>query len=199
LNKKINKKTFKTKTVMNVVRFSDVEEKILKIRDENVILDSDVAALYGVETREINQAVKNNPEKFPTGYVIETTQDEKTELIKIFDRFNNLKHSPFCPAAFTEKGLYMLATILKSPRATQTTIAIVEAFAKIRELSRTIAALSQSQEEFQQKQLMQKGGDIIADIFGESLKATDSETVYELNFALFKLKHTVRRSADDKS
>ena len=91
----------------------------------------------------------------------------------------------------------MLATILKSPQATQTTIAIVEAFAKIRELSRTIAALSQGSEEFQQKQLMQKSGDIIADIFGDDLKATDSETSFELNFALFKVKHTVRRKTDD--
>ena len=118
---------------MNVVKFSEVEEKVLKIRGENVILDSDVAVLYGVETKRVNEALKNNPEKFPDGYVIGVS-----------------------PTAFTEKGLYMLATILKSPQATQTTIAIVEAFAKIRELSRTIAALSQSHEEFQQKQLMQK-------------------------------------------
>ncbi|MCL2727996.1 MAG: ORF6N domain-containing protein, partial [Bacteroidales bacterium] len=133
---------------MNVVRFSDVEDKILKIRDENVILDSDVATLYGVETMRINEAVKNNPDKFPEGYVIELTADEKREVIENFDN-PKTKFSPTLPKAFTEKGLYMLATILKSPRATQTTIAIVEAFAKIRELSRTIAALSQSPEEFQ--------------------------------------------------
>ena len=183
---------------MNVVRFSDVEEKILKIRDENVILDSDVAALYNVETREINQAIRNNPDKFPDGYVVRLSQEEwqnlkSNILISSWGGKNKL------PNAFTEKGLYMLATILKSPRATQTTIAIVEAFAKIRELSRTIAALSQSPEEFQQKQLMQKSGDMIVDIFGENLKATDSETIYELNFALFKLKHTVRRSSEDKT
>ena len=117
------------------------------------------------------------------------------------ENFDNpkTKFSPTLPKIFTEKGLYMLATILKSQQATQTTIAIVEAFAKIRELSRTIAALSQSSEEFQQKQLMQKSGDMIVDIFGGDFKATDSETIYELNFALFKLKHTVRRSSDDKT
>jgi len=183
---------------MNVIKFSEVEEKILKIRGENVILDSDVAVLYGVETRDINKSVKNNPDKFPDGYIFELDQEEFTDL-----RWNistaNFAKTRVLPKAFTEKGMYMLATILKSPQATRTTIAIVEAFAKIRELSRTIAELSQSPGEFQQKQLMQKSGDMIVDILGEELKATDSETIYELNFALFKLKHTVRRSSDDKT
>lgn len=92
-------------------------------------MDSDVAALYGVETREINQAVRNNPEKFPPNYVIELNKEEKLEVIKFFDNLSNLKFSPSLPKAFTEKGLYMLATILKSPQATQTTIAIIETFA----------------------------------------------------------------------
>lgn len=88
--------------------------------------------------KEINQAVKNNPDKFPTGYLIECNKTEKIELVKKFDRFNSLKHSTALPTAFTEKGLYMLATILKSNKATQTTIAIVEAFARTKELSRTV-------------------------------------------------------------
>ena len=99
---------------MQKIRFNQVEEKILTIRNQNVILDSDVASLYGVETREINQAIKNNPDKFPEGYIVEINKDEKNELIKIFDRFNRLKHSTVAPNAFTEKGLYMLATILRN-------------------------------------------------------------------------------------
>jgi hypothetical protein len=87
------------------------------------------------------QAVKNNPEKFPEGYVIVLRQSEKEELVKNFDRFDPLKHSTTQPSSFTEKGLYMLATILKSPVATQTTIAIIEAFSNLRELSRTISYL----------------------------------------------------------
>jgi hypothetical protein len=98
--------------------------------------------LYGVETKEINQAVKNNPDKFPDEYILELEEYEKTELVKIFDQFNKLKHSTAYPKAFTEKGLYMLATILKSTKATQTTIAIVETFAKIRELSRNVGELA---------------------------------------------------------
>ena len=182
---------------MNIVKFGDVEEKIIAIRGKSVILDSDVALLYGVETREVNQAVKNNSDKFPKGYIIELKNREFYDVrSKIL--IANTGKTRALPKAFTEKGLYMLATILKSPQATQTTIAIVEAFAKIRELSRTIAELSQNQEEFQQKRLMQKSGDIIADIFGDELKTTVSETSFELNRALFKVKHTVKRSADEQ-
>lgn len=100
------------------------------------------------------------------------------------------------PKAFTEKGLYMLATILKSERATQTTIAIVETFAKIRELSRTVAALSSADNQYSQKTLMQKSGDIMADILGEDLQTTDTETSMELNLAVLKFKHTIKRKAE---
>lgn len=103
------------------VKFEDVTSKIIKLRGQQVILDSDVARLYGVETREINQAVKNNPQKFPGGYIFELTPEE-WEPVK-----SKYLTSPLgggkvkLPKAFTEKGLYMLATILKSPRAVQTT------------------------------------------------------------------------------
>ena len=96
-----------------------IENSVLVIRGVQAILDSDVATFYGVETKHVNQAVRNNPDKFPDGYVISVEKEEKNELVKNFDRFNNLKHSTVPVKAFTEKGLYMLATILKSPQATQ--------------------------------------------------------------------------------
>ena len=85
-----------------------IEEKILTIRNERFILDCDVASLYGVPTKEINQAVRNNPEKFPKGYIFQTTDDEKSEVVKKFDHLGKLKFSPVNPTAFTERGLYML-------------------------------------------------------------------------------------------
>jgi len=102
----------------DIVKFEEVEKKIIEIRGEKTILDSDVAALYSVETREINQAVKNNPNKFPEGYVFTLSNEEKQEVIKNFDNLKKIKYFPQPPKAFTEKGLYMLATILKSKRAT---------------------------------------------------------------------------------
>jgi hypothetical protein len=195
----------------SIVKFSSVEDKIFTLRNEKVILDSDVAALYEVETKRINEAIKNNPEKFPKGYVLQVSRQEwlairkvllstksgvsenYSELVENFDQLGNRKHSHFLPKAFTEKGLYMLATILKSPVATQTAIAIVETFAKIRELSRTVAALADAPEEFKQKTLMQKGGEIIADILDSDLEVTGTETSIELNFALLKVKHVIKQ------
>ena len=146
-----------------------------------------------METKEINKAVRNNPDKFPEGYIFELQQAEKQYVVENFHHLENVKYSPVVPKAFTEKGLYMLATILKSPQATQTTIAIIEAFAKLRELSRTIGEMSANPDRFKQKTLMQKSGEILADLFGEDMQTTDTETEIELNFAVLKLKHTVKR------
>ena len=83
------------------ISIEDVQDKIIVLRGEPVILDRDVAALYGVQTKEINQAVKNNPGKFPIGYVLPVEEEEMEELVKNFDRFNILKHSTITPKAFT--------------------------------------------------------------------------------------------------
>ena len=116
-----------------------VNNRIITLRGQQVIIDRDVAELYGVATKRVNEALKNNPDKFPEGYVITLQVDEKQQLVENFDRFDSMKHSTAAPKAFTEQGLYMLATILKSPLATQTTIAIIETFTKLRKLSRSIA------------------------------------------------------------
>ena len=176
----------------DIIKLADVESAIISVRGERVILDNAVAKLYGVETREINQAIKNNPEKFPAGYVFELSKEEKEEVIKIFDN-PKMKFAPRPPKAFTEKGLYMLATILKGSVATQTTLAIVETFAKIRELSRAVGELSAANDEFKQKSLMQQSGEILADLLDDGMQTTDTETTIELNFAVLKLKHTVKR------
>ncbi len=176
----------------NIVNFKDVEKALLEIRGQRVILDSDVARLYGVNTMRVNEAVKNNPDKFPTGYIIELTKDEKNEVIENFDN-PKLKFSPVLPKAFTEKGLYMLATILKSPKATQTTIAIIETFAKIKELTRTVSKISESHDEQEQKGLIQHGGDILSDLLYQEIPISSTETSVELNFAVLKLRHTIKR------
>ena len=98
-----------------------IENSIIEIRGVPVILDSDVAALYDVETRELAQAVKNNPDKFPTGYILSLTNEEwgsLADLLRskflILNGVGRGKHVKYIPKAFTEQGLYMLATILKS-------------------------------------------------------------------------------------
>ena len=183
----------------DIISYKEVEAKVLTIRDQNVLLDRSVAELYGVETREINQAVKNNPDKFPEGYIIDLTPEEWLSLRSKFLILNDApsgrgRHTKYTPQAFTERGLYMLATILKSARATQTTIAIVDAFAKMREFSHAIAQLSETQDKGQQKALMQKSGEILAELLDDdALDVIGDETTIELNLAFVKFKRTVKR------
>ena len=203
----------------NLINFDDVNNKIIAIRNQNVILDSDVAMLYGVETMRINEAVRNNPDKFPVGYVFELSKQEwhklrasiiansgesvnSKHLIENFDKTsvsgkksinlikNSLK-SPVQPKAFTEKGLYMLATILKSERATQTTITIVETFAKLRELSNNLIALSSADIEVIEPEVIEKTGSLLDEILFSGIP-TSAETSVELNLGLMKLKRSVK-------
>jgi hypothetical protein len=183
-----------------------IEEKLLEIRNKKVLLDRDVAHLYGIETKRVNEAVKNNPEKFPEGYVIYLDEEEtdflrskistleiKREPVEIFDRFQKLKHSTVRPKAFTDKGLYMLATILKSPKATETTIAIIETYSKLKQFSKAIQSISVDQNENSKQDLMQKGNELLAEILEDEMPIDETETSIEFNFALLKLKHTVKR------
>jgi len=173
-----------------LIKLEDVNSKIIVVRDTNVILDSDIAALYGVETRDINKSVKNNPEKFPEGYIFELDNQEFVNL-RWKNSTTNLSKTRVLPKAFTKKGCYMLATILKSPKATQTTISIIEAFEKMQEMSLSIVELMKDHEnEQKQKTLIQKGEELFGDIIGNALDIVDTETSFEINLAAFKIKHT---------
>ena len=183
-----------------------IEEKLIEIRNKKVILDCDVAHLYGIETKRVNEAVKNNPEKFPDGYVIYLDEEETDflrssnsiveigdEPVENFDRFKNIKHSTVRPKAFTDKGLYMLATILKSPKSTQTTIAIIETYSKLVQFSKAIQSISENKNEKTNKELIEKGRTILSEILVGDTQFDETETSIELNFALLKLKHIVKR------
>ena len=177
-----------------VITTKDVEDKLIILRNQKVLLDCDVADLYGVKTKEVNQAVKNNPEKFPYGYIFVLDKYEKAEVVKKFDRLNNLKYSAVEPTAFTQRGLYMLATIIKSSRATNTTLAIVDTFVTVRELASTMEQLQVAEDGgAQQKKLLQHSGELMADVIGSNLSTTTAETEIELNFAVVKIKHKIIR------
>lgn len=181
---------------MEILKYEDVSTKIINLRDQKIIIDSDVAELYGVETKEINQAVSRNPEKFPDGYIFELTPVEKTEVVTNCDHLEKLKFSPKLPKAFTERGLYMLATILKSTKATETTLAIIDTFAKVREVSRIVNQLPMVKENsVEQQRLMQQAGDIIADlVVPDDLETEETEASIELNFAVVKFKYSRKKS-----
>lgn len=111
-----------------------VQTKIYSIRGQKVMLDADIAEIYGVETKRINEAVRNNPEKFPEDFFFELEESEQEALRS---KISTLKkgrgqHRKYPPKAFTEQGVYMLATILKSPVASRVTVAIMRAFVSMR-------------------------------------------------------------------
>jgi hypothetical protein len=176
-----------------IVKFENLQDRIIELRGQKVLLDADVAQIYGVKTRDINKAVTNNPDKFPEGYIVELSIVEKKELVENFHRFNRLKHSTVNPKAFPEKGLYMLATILKSPQAVHATLAIIETFSKMRKLTRNIKTLSNVKDKRKQQALMRKSGEIIAELLDDDLQTTDTETSIELNFAVLKFKHMIKK------
>lgn len=151
---------------MQIITQDEIQEKIITLRNQKVIIDSDVAELYGVETKRINEAVKNNLQKFPGGYIFELNRDEWETEVK-----SKISASPLGggkvkrPNAFTEKGLYMLATILKSNKAVETTLAIIDTFAKVKELGGIVHQMQTVPENSpQQKTLMEHTGDLIADL-----------------------------------
>lgn len=189
-----------------MVSLEIVENRLIEIRNKKVLLDRDVAALYGIETKRINEAVKNNPDKFPDGYVIyldneeteflrskTSTMDNGNQPVENFDRFKTMKHSTVKPKAFTDKGLYMLATILKSPQATETTLAIIETYAKLKQFVNAIQEIRVDDSETKKEAILMKGSELFSEIISEELKLDEIETTIELNLALLKLKHTVKR------
>ena len=175
------------------VNFKEVEDKIVTLRGYDVIADADVATLFGVQTKEVNQAVRNNANKFPSGYMFELTKEELDDLrSKILTTKVSVK-SRNSTKAFTEKGLYMLATILKSQRATEATFAIIETFAKVRSLKKELIELHKETDKEKQANMMQHFGEVLTDIVMPDLQTQETESSLEINFLIGKIKHTVKR------
>lgn len=132
-----------------------VQSKIYTIRSVRVMIDRDLAVLYGVETKHINQAVRNNQDKFQDDFFFELTNDEFNSL-RSNDLTANFAKTRTNPKVFTEQGVYMLATILKSTVASQTTVLIIKTFASMRKFLLSNASIFQRLDNIETKQLQQK-------------------------------------------
>ena len=172
---------------------TNVHSNIVVIRDTPVITDADVASLYGVETKRINEAVRNNIDKFPSDYMFALTPEEVSDLRSKFSSTKISTKSRVAPKVFTEKGLYMLATILKSKVATNVTFAIIETFTKVRGLKRELLDLHKETDSKKQATKMQHFGQVLSDIVMPDLETSETESTLELNFFIGKIKHTVKR------
>ena len=171
------------------------------MRDALVLVDKDLAELFGVETKDINKAVKNNPHKFPDGYVIELTKEEFEILRRKFSTAKYAK-TRVLPKAFTEKGLYMIATILKSEIATSATLQIIETFASIKALSRNINGIMKTTDETVQKELAQRSNKILEEIIDieedilvddEDGEIIETQTKFEFNLGFAKVSRSVKK------
>ena len=184
-----------------VVDINMVKSRMLIVRDQPVLLDRDVAALYGVQTKEINQAVRNNPDKFPEGFLLQLNNDEFSDWkSKILT--SNLSPAEKnaikmgvrrAPKAFTERGLYMLATVLKGELATKATLAIVNTYAQVRSVKRELLELHKEGDKKKKHALMQHFGETLTDIVMPDPDEVETESSLELNFFIGKIKHTVRK------
>jgi hypothetical protein len=110
-----------------------IEQAILLIRGQRVLLDRDLAALYGVETKNLNKAVRRNIERFPADFMFQLTADEADSLRFQFGTLKRGQHSKYLPQVFTQEGVAMLSSVLRSPRAIQVNIAIMRVFVRLRE------------------------------------------------------------------
>ena len=135
----------------SVIPYERVQRGILIIRGQRVMLDVDLAELYRVETRVLNQAVKRNAERFPPSFMFQLTDSEKKEVVTNCDHLQRIKYFPSAPYAFTEHGAIMLASVLNSPTAISASIQVVQAFVQLRQLLGRNAELSRRLDTLEKK------------------------------------------------
>lgn len=134
-----------------LVPAEQIDRAILFIRGEKVMLDLDLASIYGVTTKALNQAVKRNETRFPSDFMFQLTEAEKLKVVTNCDHLARLKFSPHLPYAFTEHGALMLGNVLNSERAAQTSVQVVRAFVKLRQMLASNAELAAKLEALEKK------------------------------------------------
>ena len=164
----------------------EIRQRLISVRGQQVLVDSDVARLYGVETKRINEAVRNNPDKFPDGYMFQLSLQETEDFRSKNSTTNLSAKSRGNPKVFTEKGLYMLATILKSKNAVNTTFAIIETFAAVRQLKRDLVDFHRTTDSDVQQSKLTQFGETLSELVMPDLETTETESSLELNFIIGK-------------
>ena len=128
-----------------------IARKILSIRGQKVLIDHDLAQIYGVSTKRLNEQVKRNRNRFPENFMLKLTQKEKEKVVANCDHLKGLKYSPTLPYAFTEYGAIMLANVLSSPIAIQASIQVVKTFVRLRQLLVSQTNLAKKLSELEKK------------------------------------------------
>jgi hypothetical protein len=134
-----------------LIPYEVIEQRIFMIRDKRVMIDKDLAELYGVETKYLNRQVKRNKERFPAEFMFQLNRKEKGELVTNWHRFEMMKHSNTLPFAFTEHGVAMLSSVLGSRKAVRISIFIVKTFIRLRRLIETHRDINHKVDELERK------------------------------------------------
>lgn len=177
---------------------NDIKNKIILIDNKPVLLDVDVATFYNVKTKEINQAVKNNPDKFPDGYIVELTASEANSIRSNFltlEDNNKGKHTKYKAKAFTEKGLYMLATILKGEIATKTTIKIIETFASFKNVVGDLNLAADTKKPEEKVSYLKKAGVELMDLLTDNIRMNEKtiKTKITLDLGIIKVEREIEK------
>ena len=187
---------------MQITKFETLEKKLITLRDTLVLLDKDVAKLYAIEPKKLRQQIKRNLDRFPQDYAFQSSDKELELMVSQNVTPSKKQYGGTNPWVFTEKGLYMVATILKSKNAINATFVIIETFAKIKELSRNINAIMKTTDETVQKELAQKSNrlleeviDIEADILedDEDGEIIETHTKFEFNLGFAKVSRSIKK------
>ena len=131
------------------VQLENVQRTILSVRGQKVILDADLARLYGVTTKRLNEQVRRNRNRFPDDFMFRLTPEEKNEVVANCDHLSNLKFSPALPLAFTEHGAIMAASVLNTQQAIEASIFVVRVFVRLREILATHKRLARKLKELE--------------------------------------------------
>jgi hypothetical protein len=187
---------------MSIIKFETMENKLIKYKNDWVLLDKDVATLYEIEPKKLRQQVKRNIDKFPSDYISQLSETDLDIMVSQNVTPSKQQFGGSLPYVFTEKGLYMVATILKSKKATEATFTIIETFAKVKELSRNINGIMKTQDEAKQKELAEKSNKILEDIIeiepdiltdDEDGEVVETTTKFEFNLGFAKVSRSIKK------
>jgi len=187
---------------MEIIKFEKLESKLIQIENRYVLLDKDVAELYEIEPKRLKEQLKRNIEKFPKDYAYQLSEQEFKMMVSQNATPSKQSYGGAFPWVFTEKGLYMVATILKSKNALQATFTIIETFTKIKELSRNINDIMKTTDETIQQELAHKSNKILEEIIeiepdiledDEDGEVIETTTKFEFNLGFAKVSRSVKK------
>ena len=182
----------------DIIKFETLENKLLEINGELVLLDKDVANLYKIEPKKLRQQLKRNIDKFPKDYAYQLTERDLNMMVSQNVTPSKQIFGGSLPYVFTEKGLYMVATIIKSKQAINATFIIIETFANIRQLSRNLNSIDENQTDEEQESLVKRSNILLEKIIDiqptTKLKdnETEIETKIELNIGFVKVSRIIK-------